>query len=154
MNDTQIGAAEKSCPGHQALTVRGRYRTIDVHGGKTEAWPDVMPELTEAEATRAAKRLYRKFMGAPWRFDVVPVSGRCHSYIRRVTVGRRRKTAIVVNPGRGWKELVHGLSHTFFRRLHPSLPPHHFEHTHFEKAMVRYVIENGWLDGKLKPQPK
>jgi hypothetical protein len=165
MNDTQMGATAAALP-KPRLTVRSRYRTIDVlgrselrPGARAEAWPDAMPGLSEAEATKAARKLVDKFYFDRWYEahkrkrvgpkPVIPV---------RITSGNRynwfRSGKLVINPGAGWKRLVHELSHDFFRRLFPGKPPHHFEHTHLEKAMVAYVIERGWLDGKLAPKPR
>lgn len=108
------------------------------------AWPDRVPKLSEAEAERAARRLYRFVFKKPCPLPTVITSGRNHSYIRS---GKLR-----VNPENGWKELVHGLSHSFYGRLHPDRPGHSGQHGSLERHMVQHVLDSGWLEGKLKPK--
>lgn len=109
-----------------------------------KAWPEKVPKLTEAEAERAARRLYRFVFKKPCPYPTIITSGRNHSYIRS---GKLR-----VNPQNGWKEFIHGLSHSFYGRLHPSAKPHSGQHGSLERHMVQYAIESGWIDGKLKPK--
>lgn len=108
-------------------------------------WPKQLPALTAAEAERAGLRLYKAIIGKPYTGRVVITSGRNHTYLWN---GMR------LNPGRGWSALVHGLSHSFHRRLHPGTRPHAIEHGRLERRMIQYVLDHGWLDGKLKPKPK
>jgi hypothetical protein len=159
-----IGHPPENAPAKPRRKVRSLYRSIDVHRSEAEAWPAVIPPLTEAEAKTAGKRLYRAFMRKPWKGDVIVSSGNRASRIRWATISptseiaKRRRTcrvhALVVNPGAGWKELVHDLSHTFHWRLRPKDRPHSDNHLALEKDMVAYVVSNGWLDGKLKPKAR
>lgn len=106
-------------------------------------WSDKLPQLTEVEAERAAKRLYRFVFKKACKLKVVITSGRNHSYIRN--------GVLRVNPTQGWDNLVHGLSHSFYRRLHPGAKPHSGQHGSLERHMIQHAIASGWLDGKLKP---
>lgn len=117
------------------------------------AWPDgELPIPTPQEAVSAAKRLYRLVMKKPYRGKIKVVSGNRRTYIRWGT--------LQVNPnGRhfgGWKDLVHGLSHTCHRRLHPGHKPHDGRGTHawIERQMIEHVVNSGWLDGRLKRPEK
>lgn len=109
-------------------------------------WPKPLPKLTAAEAERAARRLYRFVFGKACPYPTQITSGRNHSYIRNRTLR--------VNPDKGWSELVHGLSHSFYGKLHPDAKPHSGQHGSLERHMVQYVLDNGFLDGKLKAAEK
>jgi len=148
--------------------VRDRYREIDVHG-KAEAWPDPMPPLSTEEATKAARLLWR-FVNDRFYREKYGVS-RAAYYKKlgrkapkavdpkvKMTSGRRYNRLLyrgfVLNPGRGWENMVHELSHDFHNRVNRGKAPHSVEHSYLEKAMVAYVLECGWLEGKLKPVEK
>lgn len=116
-------------------------------------WPEVVPELTGPEAVAAAKRLYRLAMGRPFKGTFKIVSGNRYTWVRNGVFS--------VNPARtgsgletGWRDLVHMISHLCHQRLHPTWKPHGPEHHALERRLVAYVIEQGWLDGKLKKEPK
>jgi hypothetical protein len=109
-------------------------------------WPNPLPKLTGVEAERAAKRLYRHVFKKAWTGPIKVTSGRNYSYIRG--------GVLRVNPDKGWAELVHNLSHSFAYRLDRTTKPHSYPHARLERDMVQYVIDQGWLDGKLKPAEK
>lgn len=119
-----------------------RYQSVN------GAWPDTVPQLTAQEAVSAGRRLYRLAMGKSFRGTIKVTSGNRHTWIRRGVMS--------VNPnGRhfgGWQDLVHGLSHWCHRRLHPGHKPHDGRGTHafIERTMIEYVVNSGWLEGKLK----
>jgi hypothetical protein len=56
--------------------------------------------------------------------------------------------------GRGWRRLVHNVSHMTYRRTHPRTKPHGGGHATLEAQMVAYIIARGWLTGTLKPKAK
>ncbi len=132
---------------------RERYHAVNGQ------WPTEMPVLTGAEALAAAKRLYRFAMKRKWPGRWKLTSGRRYTWPRGRT--------FYVNPSRGatpgqvqggmagWRDLVHMLSHYCHRQLYPKHKPHGGEgtHHHLEREMVAYVIERGWLEGKLKAKP-
>lgn len=100
---------------------------------------------TPQEALTAARRIWRKGMGRPWRGKVKLTSGWRYTWPRGGT--------LYVNPdcrGGGWHELVHDLSHAICNRLFPNAKGHGFQHAHTEKELIRYVVESGFLDGKLR----
>lgn len=119
----------------------------DLYKEKTNAeWPKSLPKLTAVEAERAGKRLFRMAFKKPCPYPVYVTSGRNGSYIRN--------RVLRVNPSQGWKEFIHGLSHSFFSKLHPTIKPHSGSHAIFERDMIRHVIAQGWLGGALKPAVK
>lgn len=124
------------------------------------AWPqgtndgrDLKP--TPQEAMSAARRLYRYVMKKPFRGKIVVTSGRRYTWIRNhvmyVNPDQKRWSSA---SGGGWHELVHDLSHLFAQRLFPSAKGHGHQHESIERDMVHYVVESGWLDGKLKRPDK
>jgi hypothetical protein len=113
-----------------------------------DAWPKPLPELTEYEAIRAARRLWRWALGSePPEIQIT--SGNRYTWTRR--------GVLMVNPSAGWDRFVHDLSHLFWRRanrVEHDLKPHEKGHARFELRMRKEVLRRGWLDGKLKPAPK
>lgn len=156
-------------------SLRSTYAAIDLHGGSSKTiWPpEPLPPMTRAEAISAGKRLWRRFAGRGW-----PGTWRAGRGNHRIYP---RGSVMLVNPGLGWRRFVHDLSHCLYDHMTRTsghylwvkshrLPvlsqavidnyktarpkDHTDDHAHLEKAMVAMVIENGWLDGKLKPAPK
>jgi hypothetical protein len=120
-----------------------RYRSVN------GVWPDAIPPLTAQEAVTGTKRLYRLVMKKPFQGKV------------RITSGNRRGVAIrygemIINPDRGWREVVHSLSHRCHFRLYPNHRPHDGRGTHafVERMMIEHVIKSGWLEGKLRRPEK
>ena len=110
-------------------------------------WPSNAPVPTDQEALTGAKRLYKKAMGRPWRGKILIVRGNRHTWIKYSTFS--------VNPNRsngygGWKGIVHGISHYCHRRLHPGDRPHSNKQAMLERDLTDYVLEKGFLEGKLK----
>lgn len=125
---------------------RQQYQTVNAQ------WPDKLPPLTAQEAVAAVKRLWRFAMKRPlptrrWRFT----SGNRYNNLYRG----------IINPERGWHDLVHHVSHRCHARLYPGEKAHDEfgRHAFLEKQMIQHVIASGWLDGKLrrdrpaKPKP-
>lgn len=121
-----------------------RYQSVN------GAWPEAIPSLTSQEAIVAKRKLFRLVMKRPLRIKNIKVtSGNRHQYLLHL-----------VNPERGWKDLVHGLSHQCHRKLHAGHKPHDGRGTHafIERTMIEHVVNSGWLEGKLKraeePKPE
>lgn len=118
------------------------------------AWPEGTREgrdlkPTPQEALSGARRLYRKAFGKPFKGTMRLTSGNRYTYIRR--------GVFYVNPdqdGGGWHEIVHGISHYASSRLHPNAPGHGAQHAFIERELIAYVVEQGWLEGKLKREAK
>ncbi len=109
----------------------------DNYAATNQAWPATLPPITRHEARRAARKLMRHF------------AKRETAWLRRCWISTRplqRETP------RGWWRLVHDVSHRVFRLTNRNIARSHGGwHAELELEMVRYVIEHGWLEGKLKP---
>ena len=113
---------------------RDRYEPINT------MWPENIPPLTRAEARKASCKLMRHFA-------------------KKKSYGRVRRCWIAKTPPfnqlhRGWRRLVHDVSHRAFEILFPNTRPHSGCHAHIEREMAEYVIGKGWLTGILKPAPR
>jgi len=127
-----------------------RQRYVAVNG----AWPEAVPTPTPEEAIAGCRLLLRegfRFYGLTAHvkrkrtFKIT--SGNRHTWPRRGTWK--------VNP-RNWHNIVHAVSHWCFSSRYPSrtgVRPHDPGHAAIEKHLIEYVINQGWLDGKLK-RPK
>lgn len=115
---------------------RERYKSVNA------VWPSEVPKLEAKEAKTAALRLYRAHLGKKFTGKVKITSGNRYTWVRY--------GVLYVNPDRGWKALVHELSHLIHRRRNPGNRPHASTHTSLEREMIRYVLEKDWLSGKLK----
>lgn len=102
------------------------------------AWPAEVPPLTGWEAVRAASRLWRWARGVTCPNEIRETSGNRHTY--------RHGGVLWVNPERGWKDFIHGLSHT----VDLESKAHTRHHARLELRMIREVVKRGWLDGRLK----
>lgn len=110
------------------------------------AWDGVtVTTPTPTEAIRAARRLYRKWMGRAYTGKWKTTSGNRHTW--------ERYGVFSVNTD-SWDRVVHGLSHWVHRRLHPGEEPHHHTHAVIESEMREYMAAEGWLEGRLRPAEK
>lgn len=97
----------------------------------------VPPSLVQ----RVVKDLWKFGTGRKLSLPVVLVGGRCATYVR---AGRLR-----VNPSSGWADVVHGISHSahLTRGRRAGEHRHHSpRHALLELAMVRRVVDKGWLE--------
>lgn len=119
-----------------------------------EKWGGEAPVLSPEASVKAAKRLYRKAMGQPWRGGTRITSGNRRTWVRN--------GVLVVNPNQqefnghgGLREIIHMMSHLCHRRLHPRDAPHSRRQAVLEGKLVTYAINSGWLKpGALEPRPK
>lgn len=126
------------------LTIAKAYERVN------EAWPDEVPALSAEEATKAARRLYRWATGETWYGPEIVTSGNRYSGL----VYHDGLKSLIVNPERGWKSLVHHLSHSFYWAANPGEKPHSKDHARLEKNMIKEVLRRGWLDGGLRTEEK
>ena len=119
------------------------------------AWPEGTNEgrdlkPTPQEAMSGARRLYRKAFGRPFKGTMKLTSGRRVTWIRR--------GVFYVNPDErgngGWHEIVHSVSHYACNRLHPNAKGHGAQHAFIERELIQYVVDSGWLEGKLRRPEK
>jgi hypothetical protein len=111
------------------------------------------PVLSGEASVKAAKLLYRRAMGKPFKGAVKLTSGNRRTWIRHGVLS--------VNPdergldgSKGLREIIHSLAHYAHRRKHPNDAPHSARQAYIERDLVDYAIRSGWLEGKLEPKPK
>jgi hypothetical protein len=124
----------------RAKPTQARYVRVNAE------WPTEVPALTPQEAVSAARRLYWFGMKKAWKRSIKLTSGNRFTWIR--------SGVLYVNPDKGWRALVHDISHLVHYHLHPNLSGHDWRHAHLERAMVSLVVSKGWLEGKLRRKPK
>lgn len=103
-------------------------------------WPAEIPPITRIEAERAVRRLYAHFVGRRRRKTI---------RVRRVWIALKAPTNGL---SRGWRRLVHDISHRVFSMKNPGATDHGGYHARFEAEMIRYVLAQGWLSGSLRPK--
>ena len=138
------------------------HQTIEKESHKTygqvnRMWPDEIPPITKEEAFKAYKLLTRKFGSKKvW-------SEYYNKWeTKKLYIGRRRpRRCWICLSGncnlldRGWRRLVHDISHRVYDfRFPQSSRDHNIAQARIEQEMAQYVIDSGWLDGKLKSKPK
>lgn len=131
------------------LSKRAWYERVNAAWGEG---PIPRPALTAQEAVSAFKRLYRFVHGRKYDGKIVVTSGNRYTWRRYRVVGkgpdRRFVPVMLVNPDKGWHNLIHDLSHLWVRGAHGA------EHARMERRLIREVVRRGWLAGKLKREPK
>jgi len=133
---------------------KGTLRKADVWNRLVnEKFDGQSPILSPEASVKAAKRLYRKAMGDPWRGPVKVTSGNRQTWVRRGT--------LIVNPdqhnrpNRGLREIIHAISHYAHARLHPNDAPHSRRQAQLEGRLATHAVKSGWLDeGALEPKPR
>ena len=118
-------------------TVEERYEPVNT------IWPETIPSISKEEALRAKRKLLRHF--GEGKFKTV------HPRVRRCWIA---KTPPFNTLSRGWRRLVHDLSHRITDKFRGLGRPHNPYHARIENEMAKYVIEMGWLNGTLKPAPR
>jgi len=122
-------------------------------------WPDHAPAPSPQEALTGARKLVRLALTLG-REGSLPQKYRgkfaLTSGVRRCWT---RNRTFYVNPDNtrgfhGWKGIVHDISHWAGRRLYRDYSPHDHRHAFIERTLAEHVVRNGWLDGKLKREPK
>lgn len=136
-----------------------RYQSVN------SVWPEGTREgralkPTPQEAITAAKRLNRFAMKRAFRGKVKLTSGNRFTWVKngvlyvnpdfRSGPPRTLADGTVVDPGGGWHELVHTLSHYCANILYPNHRAHDGRHAFLERSMIEHVVRSGWLDGKLE----
>ncbi len=110
-------------------------------------WPKPMGKPTDEAAISGARRLYKfgtGYLGTervwPGKVEVVRGSHR-HTWARW-TGGAHQRKVLQVGVDKGWRGIVHGLSHYIHRYERGYRKPHDSRQARLEKALQQYVIEN------------
>ena len=138
------------------------HQTIEKESRKTygqvnRMWPDNLPYLESDEALRAYKRLLNKFgkMETYFKFREKFVKRKLHAGRKKP---RRCWICLSGNSNtlsKGWRRLINDDSHMIYDwRFPKSSRDHNIAQAKIEQEMAQYVIDSGWLDGKLKSKPK
>jgi hypothetical protein len=122
---------------------------IDRYAGDLkQGWPDQLPYVTRAEAQKAVAKLFKKY----GRRD----DGRKKT---RPSYGFNKSWVCLSGPSnqlwKGWRRLVHDVSHDLHRWRYPNKTPHGSFHSTIERELIDYVVgQTNWLQGGLKPKAK
>lgn len=129
----------------------------DAYAKANDPWPRDIPPISTMEAMNASRALLKKFGS---RDDAAPNASR-----RRIDYWRKytpRKVWVCLSGEtntlrRGWRRLVHDISHIVYEYRYPRLDRHSAHspiHAKLEAEMVRFVLDQGWLAGVHRPPAK
>ena len=155
---------------HQKIESEGHK----IYGSVNRMWPEKLPILEKDEAERAYKRLIVKF-GTKKVWDGYPSKWITEKMkIRQIRkrgapLGNAnprywktevRKCWLSLNGDtndlhKGWRRLIHDVSHYVYHFRFPNNSEgHNIAQAKIEQEMAQFVIDSGWLEGKLKSKPK
>jgi len=136
------------------------------YGQVNRMFPKQLPILEKDEAERAYKKLITKFgtkqilpkYSKVWITEKMKVR-KTRKRFTKVLKTRVRKCWLSLNGDtntlyKGWRRLVHDVSHYVHDFRFPNSSNHDLAQAVIEKEMVNYVINQGWLEGKLKTKLK
>lgn len=118
--------------------------------------PDNLPYITKEECKKAYVLLVKKFgrketrhpYKDEWEKRKMPI---------QIYAKHPRKCWVCLSGeasdlSRGWRRLIHDVSHMVHRWLRPKSPDHCYQQAELELDMIKYVQVQGWLGGSLKPK--
>ena len=122
--------------------------------------PDNLPYLTKEECKKAYPLLVRKFGRKETRHPYKDEWVKRKMGIKKFALTRNiyvRKCWICLSGSpnelsKGWRRLIHDVSHMVHTWLRPNLPDHCYQQAELELDMIKYVQFKGWLKGSLKPK--
>ena len=146
---------------HQQIETAGHK----VYGQVNRMWPNELPILEKIEAERAYKRLINKFGSKKIRYYDKWINRKLKVYRIRKRGTKTWKTEVrkcwlslngdTNSLSKGWRRLVHDVSHyVYYFRFPNNSQDHNIAQAKIEQEMAQFVIDSGWLDGKLKSKPK
>lgn len=143
------------------------------YGQVNRMFPEQLPILEKDEAERAYKKLVAKFgtkkvwseYSNKWITKKMKVRqtrkkgcplGNANPRYWKIKV---RKCWLSLNGdtntlSKGWRRLVHDVSHYVHDFRFPNSNNHDLAQAKIEQEMAQFVIDSGWLEGKLKSKPK
>ena len=119
-----------------------------------------IPYVTRVEAEKAVRKLMFKF-GKP---KFAPPYIKSNMIKFRSVKDVWYKTYVCLSgdptsPNKGWRDIVHLISHKVYRYRHGfaknrqnGFSPHSIQQAELELEMAKYVVDQGWLNGVLKPK--
>ena len=137
------------------------------YGQVNRMFPKQLPILEKDEAKRVYKKLIAKFgtkkvwseyYSGQWITKKMKVR-QTRKRGTKTWKTRVRKCWLSLNGdtntlSKGWRRLVHDVSHYVHDFRFPNSSNHDVAQAVIEKQMADYVINQGWLDGKLKTKLK
>jgi len=136
------------------------------YGQVNRMFPNQLPILEKDEAERAYKKLVAKFgtkkvwseLSNKWITYKLPVR-RWRFKKTKTWKTEVRKCWLSLNGdtntlSKGWRRLVHDVSHYVHDFRFPNSNDHDLAQAKIEQEMAQFVINSGWLEGKLKSKPK
>ena len=137
------------------------------YGQVNRMFPKQLPILEKDEAERVYKKLIAKFgtkkvwseyYSGQWITKKMKVR-QTRKRGTKTWKTRVRKCWLSLNGdtntlSKGWRRLVHDVSHYVHDFRFPNSSNHDVAQAVIEKQMADYVINQGWLDGKLKTKLK
>jgi triacylglycerol esterase/lipase EstA (alpha/beta hydrolase family) len=114
-----------------------------------DLWKDIkIPYITRQEAEKAKNILIRKFGAKKF---LPPFHSAMNPKAYRVFKPYICLSGDPTTLWKGWRRLIHSLSHKVYRRRFPQRWfDHSYQQAELELEMCKFVIDKGWLDQTLK----
>ena len=143
----------------EQLSIAQKYqkKMRRTYGKVNRQFPKELPYITKEEAFKAYKLLMNKFGKKKVR-NLSNTKWITKKLIAGRTRPRRCWIALSGNPSllsKGWRRLVHDISHRIYYFQYPNDNGNHsLRQAELELELGQYVMDQGWLEGKLKPKAK
>ena len=143
----------------EQLSISQKYqkKMRSTYGKVNRQFPKELPYITKEEAFKAYKLLMSKFGKKKVR-NLSNTKWITKKLIAGRTRPRRCWIALSGNPSllsKGWRRLVHDVSHRIYYFQYPNDRGNHsLKQAEIELELGQYVMDQGWLEGKLKPKAK
>lgn len=140
-----------------SLSQEYQKKMRSTYGKVNRQFPKELPYITKEEALRAYKLLMSKFgkkkvrnlSNTKWITKKLR-AGRTRP--RRCWIALSGDSSSLWN---GWRRLVHDVSHRIYDFQNPNASRSHSQkQAEIELVIGQYVMDRGWLEGKLKPKAK
>ena len=117
--------------------------------------PDNVPYITKEECKKAFTSLAKRFGKKKVRHSYKDEWVKRKMPIKFYSKNPRRCWVCLSGDSnklsKGWRRLIHDVSHMVHTFIRPRLPNHCFQQAELELDMIKYVLDKGWLNGTLKP---
>ena len=127
------------------------------YGKVNRQFPKDLPYITKEEAFKGYKLLMNKFGKKKVR-NLSNTKWITKKLIAGRTRPRKCWIALSGDPSslsKGWRRLIHDVSHRIYDFQNPnSSRDHSHKQAEIELEIGQYVMDKGWLEGKLKPKAK
>ena len=140
-----------------SLSQKYQKKMRGTYGKVNRQFPKELPYITREEAFKAYKLLMSKFGKKKVR-NLSNTKWITKKLIARRTRPRRCWIALTGDSSslwKGWRRLVHDVSHRIYDFQNPNASRNHSQRqAEIELEIGQYVMDKGWLEGKLKPKAK